>query len=126
MKYCKTKLFTLNFHNKKSDIRIILVETDQERDRKRCRTSAKSANESVHFNNLRREISGKKTSQTSQPKNAVKTIVNGKNIVLNELEIIKILNRFVLILHFIYIVNLNMLCLYILPFYFKKSLSVND
>jgi hypothetical protein len=45
---------------------------------------------------------------------------------LDDFERIKIMNKFVFILYLIYFLLLNLLCLFILPVFFKKSLSIND
>jgi len=43
---------------------------------------------------------------------------------LNDLMLLTVLNRFVFILFFIYIILLNVVCLFVLPFYVKEPLSL--
>jgi hypothetical protein len=45
---------------------------------------------------------------------------------LNDLMLLTVLNRFVFILFFIYIILLNVVCLFVLPFYVKEPLSLDD
>ena len=44
----------------------------------------------------------------------------------DDLDLIKILNGFVFIIFFIFIVILNILCLFALPYFFQESLSIYD
>ena len=70
-----------------------------------------------------------KTNDKNDNKNKKNQQSNKKRIdksKITDLEVIKILNGFIFILFLIFIVCLNLFGLFILPYFYKKSLSIND
>jgi hypothetical protein len=80
----------------------------------------------THFN--KREIKPFKITEIDK-KNVIKTKPAKTSIekaTVTDLEVIKILNGFIFILFLIFIICLNLFGLFILPYFVKKSLSIDD
>ena len=126
----------LNVYNQKSPTSIPLYEIDQRGKRSLISRDNSSDLESNFYkeNNV---------NQTDILKKSMKSKIFKKNIeeklkklnfeqidekkkFLDDFEKIKVINQFIFVLYLIYFLVLNLLCLFILPFYFKKSLSIND
>ena len=80
-----------------------------------CKLIKKSQSLKLRSSNKRKEENELKIKQQQQQQDS-----------LNDLMLLTVLNRFVFILFFIYIILLNIVCLFVLPFYFKEPLSLDD
>jgi hypothetical protein len=122
----------LNVYNQKPPTSIPLYEIDQHGRRSLISRDNSSDIESSYctINNRNKRESYKKPlkSKFLKQNNEIKFNfeIEDEKTLLDDIEMIKVINQFVFVLYLIYFLALNLLCLYILPFYFKKSLSITD
>lgn len=67
-----------------------------------------------------------KSSKKRKEENELKIKQQQQQDSLNDLMLLTVLNRFVFILFFIYIILLNIVCLFVLPLYVKEPLNLDD